>query len=145
MKSTILALSLLAIGAAQAADLAVSAAYDPLAHRTGVRVEATLAAPVLGDVTGSFTRLGGDFDRFAVGKSLDLGKIGPVSFKLDGAGVYQRSDVATSGFGATVGAHAEATVIKDVTATLGIERFHGEHKLISDNGSILLAGVKLAF
>ena len=145
MKSTIFAVLMFAAVAGNAADVGVDAAFDPNAHRTGVRVEGGVDLPVVGGVDASVTRIGGDYDRFAVGKSLEFAKLGQVSFKLDGDGVYQRSDVGRSGYGLTVGSHAELAVYKNIVASVGIERFAGEHKLRADNGSVLLAGVSFNF
>ena len=139
MKKIVIA-SILAATAFAASAVEVSATHDYVTKRDGVRGGATVAGV---DVTA--THVDNAYNRYAVGKSFDLFKVGAANVSASVAGVYQDTRYGQNGYGVTAGVKATVPVTKSVDAFVGAERFAGQDRVKSFNGSTAQLGVSYKF
>jgi hypothetical protein len=86
------------------------------------------------------------YDRFSVGKSFDIAKVGPLQLAAGGSGVYQSTLAKNdSGYGLTVHATATATVSKNADLVVGVQKFWGQDRVSAQNGNSATLGIKVKF
>lgn len=144
MKSTFIATVLATtVGAASAAGVGVAAVYDYNLEKAGVRLQGQ--APVV-PVDLSVTYINDQYARYGIGKSFDLTTVGPVRVSASVGGVYQDTLAGgTNGYGFTAGVGASMLLAKDVSLTVGVERFAGQDRVKAFNGTSVTAGVNVKF
>lgn len=139
MKKIVIA-SILATAALVASAVEVSATHDYNSTKNGFRVGAGVAGF---DVTA--THVENTYNRFAVGKSFNVAKIGSANLSATVAGVYQDTHVGQNGHGLTAGVKATVPVTKTVSAFVGAERFLGQDRVKTFNGSTTQIGLSYKF
>ena len=143
MKKIIIAALATVAFAASAAEVTVSAARDYQGqHADGYRVATQVAGLGL-----SATHIDNRYNRFAVGKDVQLTKVGPVAVSAGVAGVYQATNtsVGVDGYGLTVGTKASYAVTKSVDLVAGVERFYGQDRIKQFNGNVGTVGLNVKF
>jgi len=86
------------------------------------------------------------YDRYSVGKSFDLAKVGPVQLAAGAAGVYQNTLAGNdNGYGLSAQATATATVNKNVDLVAGVQKFWGQDRISAQNGNSATVGIKVKF
>ena len=139
MKKIVMA-SILATVAFAASAVEVSAVSDRNLDKNGFRV----GAEVVG-LNVSATHVDDRYNRYAVGKSFELTKVGPVALSASVAAVYQDTNVGKDGYGLTAGAKATLPVTKSLDVVAGVERFVGQERVKSFNGNVATLGVAYKF
>lgn len=83
----------------------------------------------------------------AVGKEFTVAEFGPVNFSLVGEGVYQRSTLTErdTGYGIRAGAKVNYPLTKQLTLSVGAERYAAEHRLRQFDANTAIAGVSYKF
>lgn len=141
-KIVIAALATIAL-AASAAEVTVSSVRDYTGTDTnGYRVATQVAGLGL-----SATHIDNKYNRFAVGKDIQVAKLGPVALSAGGAGVYQSTNTVggVDGYGLTVGAKASVALAKSVDLVAGVERFYGQDRVKQFNGNVGSVGLNIKF
>ena len=139
MKKIIMA-TLFATTALAASAVEVSAVRDYNLDANGYRVAASVATVDL-----SATRVDSAYNRFAVGKSFELTKVGKVGVSANVAGVYQDTIGGTSGYGLTAGLKATLPVTKSIDVVASVERFAGQERVKPFNGTTGTVGLNIKF
>ena len=139
MKKIVIA-SILATAALAASAVEVSAVHDYTAGKDGFRVGAGVAGL---DVTA--THVENTYNRFAVGKTFDLTKVGAATISATVAGVYQDTNSGQNGYGVTGGLKASIPVTQKVSAFVGAERFAGQDRVKAFNGTTTQIGLSYKF
>ena len=139
MKKIVIA-SILATAAIAASAVEVSAVRDYTVDKNGFRVGASVASV---DVTA--THIENTYNRYAVGKSFQVAKVGPVAVSAAVAGVYQDTHTGQSGYGLTAGAKATLPVTKSVDLVAGVERFVGQERVNQYSGTTGVVGLNVKF
>lgn len=139
MKKIVIA-SILAATAFAASAVEVSATHDYKTEKDGFRVGASVAGL---DVTA--THVDNTYNRYAVGKSFDLFKVGAANVTTQVAGVYQDTHTGQNGYGLTAGVKASVPVTKSVSAFVGAERFIGQDRVKAFNGTTAQLGLAYKF
>lgn len=127
---------------ASAGEVTVSAVRDFGLNANGVRVEAQVQGFTL-----SATRIADQYNRFGVGKELQLFASGPFSVSA-GVGVGYQSTLAASdvnGFGLSAGAKAEYKLTKNLSALVGVEQFYGQSRISGFSNTTGTVGMKVSF
>lgn len=139
MKKIVIA-SILATAAIAASAVEVSAVRDYTVDKNGFRVGASVASV---DVT--VTHIENTYNRYAVGKSFQVAKVGPVAVSAAVAGVYQDTHTGQNGYGLTAGAKATIPVTKSIDLVAGVERFVGQARVNQYNGTTGVVGLNVKF
>ena len=86
------------------------------------------------------------YNRFSVGKSFDVAKMGPVQLAAGGAVVYQNTLAKNdSGYGLAAQATATAVVNKNVDVVVGVQKFMGQDRVNAQDGNTATVGIKVKF
>ncbi|NDB57399.1 hypothetical protein EB001_02985 [bacterium] len=86
------------------------------------------------------------YDRFSVGKSFDVAKMGPLQLAAGGSAVYQNTLAKNdSGYGLVAQATATAAVNKNVDVVAGVQKFWGQDRVSAQNGNSATVGIKVKF
>jgi len=86
------------------------------------------------------------YDRFSVGKSFDIAKVGPLQLAAGGSGVYQSTLAKNdSGYGLAAQVTATAAVNKNVDVVAGVQKFWGQDRVSAQNGNSATVGIKVKF
>jgi len=86
------------------------------------------------------------YNRFSVGKSFDVAKMGPVQLAAGGAVVYQNTLAKNdSGYGLSAQATATAAVSKNVDLVAGLQKFWGQDRINAQDGNTATIGLKVKF
>lgn len=134
------AISLSAI-TATAADISVSTVRDFTTDRNGVRVTTGVAG-----FNAGYTHVTDSYNRFSVGKEMQLVSLGSASVAATGSAVYQNSSGNhQNGYGLVAGLKAAYPLTKDLELVAGVERFIGQKRVNSYNGNTTVVGVNLKF
>ena len=139
MKKMIIA-AILGVAAISAQAVEVSVLHDYHLNKDGYRISEQVAG-----LTVSATKMGSTYTRYAVGKSFDVTKIGAANVSAQVAGVYQNTSLAQNGYGLTYGAKVTLPVSKSVDAFVGAERFFGQDRVKSFNGTSANIGLAYKF
>lgn len=134
-----------AVGAASAVEVGVGGVYDGKAEQYGTRV--TVSGANFGLVTpkASATIINNLYTRYAVGADADVVAVGPVKLGVTAAGVYQNSFDGADGYGVTAGLKATYDITKNIALTGGVERFYGQERIKSYNGTVTSLTVSYKF
>jgi hypothetical protein len=139
MKKIIMA-TLFASTAFAASAVEVSAVRDYNLDANGYRVAGTVSA-----FNVSATRIDNEYNRFAVGKTFELTKVGKVGVSANVAGVYQDTIGGTNGYGLTAGLKATLPITKSIDVVAGVERFAGQERVKQFNGTTGTIGMNIKF
>lgn len=133
------------VGVASAVEVSVGGAYDYKAEQFGTRV--AVSAGKIGPVTpnASVTYINNVYTRYAVGGDVSLVSLGPVKLGAGVSGVYQDSYTGQDGYGVTAGLKANYDVTKNISVTGGVERFYGQDRIKSSNGTVASLAVSYKF
>lgn len=126
--------------AASAGAVEVSAVRDYALDANGYRVGTSVSGL---DLTA--TRIDSAYNRFAVGKSFELAKVGSVAVSAKVAGVYQDTVAGVNGYGVTAGLKATLPVTKSIDVVAGVERFAGQERVKQFNGTTGVVGLNIKF
>lgn len=125
---------------ATAADVSVSTVRDFSTDRNGVRVTTGVAG-----FNAGYTHVTDSYNRFSLGKEMQLVKLGKASVAATGTAVYQNSTNNANGYGLIAGVKAAYPLTKDLELVAGIERFIGQKRVNSYNGNTTVVGVNIKF
>lgn len=146
MKKMIIATMLAtAVIAASATEVGLMAVGDNNLDKNGVRVTASVGAVAGFTPQFSVTRIDNSYTRFAVGGEYNVIKVGAVSASVTAAAVYQDTNSAASGYGVTAGLKGTGSLTKNVDLVVGIERFAGQDRINSFNGTVTSVGLNVKF
>jgi hypothetical protein len=146
MKKIFVLATLAASLSANAMDVSLSNSRDFNLDKNAVRVETSLPVAVLGvSPTLSATRVDNVYTRYAVGAQANLAKVGPVSLAVTGAGVYQDTSAGANGYGLTVGVKGSVPVAKNLDLVATVDRFLGQDRVRTFNGTQAALGLRVKF
>ena len=140
MKKAIIASMLTITLSAFAGEVTVSEAHDYGVKENGFRVGTSVAGLSL-----TATHIDSKYNRYAVGKEVEVTKVGPVALSAGGSVSYQDTVRAKDGYGLTVGAKATLPITKSVDLVAGAERFVGQNRVSSFNGNVGTIGLTAKF
>lgn len=131
MKKAIIASMLLVTATAFAGEVSVSGVRDYGVEANGFRVGTSVAG-----LTLTATHIDNIYNRYAVGKDVELTKLGPVALSAGASLSYQDSARAKDGYGISVGAKATLPITKQLDLVAGVERFAGQERISRFNGNV---------
>lgn len=140
MKKAIIASMLVITATAFAGEVTVSGARDYGVEENGFRVGTSVAG-----LTLTATHIDNSYNRYAVGKDVELTKLGPVALSAGAAVSYQDTVRAKDGYGISVGAKATLPITKQLDLVAGVERFIGQERVSQFNGNTGTIGLKVKF
>ena len=126
--------------AAFAGDFSVSGVYDYTAKEQGFRVGTSVAGLSL-----TATHIDNQYNRYAVGKDVELTKLGPVALSAGASVSYQDTINGVNGYGISVGAKATLPITKQIDLVASTERFAGQERVSQFNGNTGSIGLKVKF
>lgn len=138
----------LAAVAASAVEVGITSVQEQaMGGRTGIGL-------TVGQSFGKLTATGGverftsavnNQDRYSVGASYDLTKVGPVTIAATAGGAYLQNSVGESGYALTAGLGARVPVTKSVSFTVDYRLQQGQSRITAYDGNGISAGIKVAF
>jgi len=140
MKKIITAVIISCSSAAYAGGVGLSGVYDVKAERSGVR----LSAQAYG-VNVSATHLDKLYDRYSVGKDIDLFKIAGIRVQASPGVVHQNSFKGHDGYGISGGLKSSFNLSKNISLVGGVEHFIGQSRIKSNNGTAATVGINFTF
>jgi hypothetical protein len=140
MKKAIIASMLVLTSAAFAGEFTVSGAYDYTANEQGFRVGTSVAGLSL-----TATHIDNHYNRYAVGKDVELVKIGPVALSAGASVSYQDTINGVNGYGLSVGTKATLHITKQIDLVASTERFAGQSRVSQFNGNTGTIGLRVKF
>lgn len=141
MKKLVIASIVLASAAtAFAGDVTVSAIRDYNVGKNGVAVGTSVAGLQL-----TASHVEDAYNRYAVAKSFDVTKVGPVALSASAGVAFQDTVKGENGYGLVLGAKATMPVAKNVDVVAGLDRFIGQHRVAESNGNVFSAGLNVKF
>lgn len=140
MKKVICAALIFCSSTAFAGGIGLAGVRDFNADKNGIR----LSAEMFG-VNSSVTHVENAYNRYAVGKDFDVVRFG--GFKLQAAPsvAYQDSSKGQDGYGLSVGSKVGYALGKNASVNVGVERFFGQSRIKSHNGTTATVGLNLTF
>lgn len=140
MKKAIIASMLVLTMTAFAGEVTVSGTRDHGVEANGFRVGTNVAG-----LTLSASHIDNSYNRYAVGKDIELTKLGPVALSAGASVSYQDTARGVNGYGISVGAKATLPITKSVDLVAGVERFAGQERISQFNGNVGTIGLNVKF